>query len=125
MSRLPHFLAGIILVGTLTALLIPDDSISGRPRIIDGDTLQISEHRIRLWGINAPERNTPLGPSATAYLQRIINDATVTCYPRDTDKWGRIVAQCFVMGRDIARDMVDSGHAIDMPRYSRGYYSPK
>ena len=34
----------------------------------------------------------------------------------------RIVAQCFVDGIDISKEMVCSGHAVDWPKFSGGYY---
>jgi micrococcal nuclease len=34
----------------------------------------------------------------------------------------RIVAQCFVDGVDISKEMVCSGHAVDWPKFSAGYY---
>lgn len=122
-----HFLAGLILVGTAAALSIPDASISGPARVIDGDTLQIADHRIRLWGIDAPERtqtcnNTACGLAATAFLQKIVLDKYVTCYQRDKDKYGRIVATCETVQGDIGQRMVANGHAIDYARYSRGHY---
>lgn len=115
------FLAGLILAGTVYALA-DDGAISGRARVIDGDTLEISSQRIRLWGINAPERSDPLGPAATAFLRKTVQDAIVTCHPRDRDRYNRIVARCFVLERDLARDLVTAGHAVDYPRYSKGYY---
>lgn len=118
--KLPHFLAGLILVGTAAALAIPD-TISGPARVIDGDTLEIDSKRIRLFGIDAPERSQPQGPAATAYLQRLLH-APVTCHPKSTDKYGRIVAQCFALGRDVGGLMVASGHAVDYGRYSGGHY---
>jgi micrococcal nuclease len=120
-ATLTSFLAGLVLVGTIYALA-DDGAISGSARVIDGDTLEIDSQRIRLWGIDAPERNTIEGPAATAHLRRITHDTTVTCYQKEVDRYKRIVAQCFVDGRDIARELVKAGHARDMPRYSKGYY---
>lgn len=117
-----HFLAGVILVGTVAALFIPDASISGPARVIDGDTLQIDDKRVRLWGIDAPERAQSQGPAAIAYLQRLVSAANVTCHQLDKDKYGRIVAQCTVGRDDIGRRLVANGHALDYPRYSRGHY---
>jgi endonuclease YncB( thermonuclease family) len=31
--------------------------LAGTARVIDGDTLSIADTRIRLWGIDAPQRN--------------------------------------------------------------------
>lgn len=118
-----HFLAGLVLVGTVAALAIPDSSISGPARVIDGDTLEIDHKRIRLWGIDAPERQQHHGPAATAYLRRLIYDKDVTCYERGQDRYGRIVAQCATRDGDIGRRMVANGHALDYRRYSRGHYA--
>jgi endonuclease YncB( thermonuclease family) len=50
-------------------------------RIVDGDTFWISSKdvRIRVWGLDAPERDTPAGPTATAALSRLISGQTLTC----------------------------------------------
>ncbi|WP_454634652.1 thermonuclease family protein [Bradyrhizobium cenepequi] len=48
---------------------------------------------------------------------------TVTCSPRDVDRYHRVVAVCSVSGDDIERWLVRSGLAIDWPQYSRGEYS--
>jgi endonuclease YncB( thermonuclease family) len=37
----------------------------------------------------------------------------------------RIVAQSFVDGKDSSKEMVCSGHAVDWPKFSGGYYQPK
>jgi len=50
-------LAALILLAA--ALALPANpalaEITGRPRIIDGDTIEIQRQRIRLFGIDAPE----------------------------------------------------------------------
>lgn len=125
-----HFLAGLILTGTIVAL-ISDDSISGPARVIDGDTIEVAHKRIRLWGIDAPESSQTCqaynevyfcGQSATCHMQRLIGNEPVTCTPRDRDRYGRTVAQCSTMGGDLGRRMVAAGMAIDYTHYSKGYY---
>lgn len=95
------------------------------PGITDGDTLRCNGVRVRLWGIDAPERDTPAGPPATRALAQIIDGGTITCERKDTDRYGRTVALCRIDGRDIAAEMVAQGHAQDFPRYSGGYYADR
>jgi endonuclease YncB( thermonuclease family) len=116
-----HFLAGIILVGTFAAIAVPD-TISGPATITDGDTIRIRNNRIRLWGIDAPERTQAYGPDATDYLQRLTQGKEISCTKQDTDKYGRVVAKCFTGDHDLGRDMIAAGLAIDYTRYSHGYY---
>ena len=52
MSRL--IFAVIILVTSTTVSL--SDDMTGQASIIDGDTLEIHGTRIRLWGVDAPDR---------------------------------------------------------------------
>jgi endonuclease YncB( thermonuclease family) len=94
-------------------------------RIVDGDTFWISSKdvRIRVWGLDAPERDTPAGPTATAALSRLISGQTLTCRQRDIDRYGRIVGQCFLAdGRDITSAMIASGTAKEFCRFSRNHY---
>lgn len=102
------------------------DTFTGRvTRVVDGDTFYISsrEQSIRLWGLDAPETNTPTGPLATAALERLISGEPLTCRQRDIDRYGRIVGQCFLSdGRDITAAMIASGVATEYCRYSGNYY---
>jgi micrococcal nuclease len=89
---------------------------------IDGDTFKADGQRIRLWGIDAPERSDIGGTAATIALQGLL-DRGVTCQAVDTDRYGRTVAMCFLQdGTDIACALVAMGHAEDWPRYSGGRY---
>ena len=89
---------------------------------VDGDVIDIDGHRIRLFGIDAPERHDIGGTAATLALQGLL-DRGFTCQPVDVDRYGRTVAICFLEdGTDLACALVAMGHAADWPRYSGGKY---
>ena len=104
---------------------------SGAVRVTDGDTLRIGDSRIRLHGIDAPERGQSCdgadgrryrcGEEATAALTRLIGNARPDCVERDRDRYGRSVAVCSVAGRDLNRAMVAEGWALAYTRYARDY----
>lgn len=107
--------------------------IAGRARIIDGDTIEISGERIRLFGIDAPEsrqqcrtgsgRDYPCGRVATRALTAAIRGSQVNCIPIDHDRYDRDVAICTAGGHDLGDVMVRSGNAIDYRRHSQGRYA--
>lgn len=104
--------------------------IVGVATVIDGDTIDIHGDRIRLSGIDAPERGRRCeGGSINAYqraslaLSDVIGHATVRCAVTGQDRYGRAVATCRVGGADIADRMVEDGWARDWPRYSHGAYA--
>ena len=98
--------------------------------VIDGDTFIARdaagyEHRIRLWGLDAPELDERGGPEARALLTRLIDnsDGGVTCYVIDEDRYGRTVARCDDdMPIDLACMMIQSGTASEWLHFSNGYY---
>lgn len=61
--RLPTFILAVLLISTPGLALAnaggtkPPRVVEGPARIVDGDTIDISGQRIRLNGIDAPERN--------------------------------------------------------------------
>lgn len=102
-------------------------------QIIDGDTFQIGDRAVRLCGVNAPELGERGYSQASAYLGRLIDGRSVSCRSvgsgsvcdgrSEPASYRRIVATCFVNGQDVAAELVRSGHAVDWPRYSGGYYA--
>ena len=126
----------------------PTTEVVGPARVIDGDTIEIKGQRIRLWGIDAPERSQQCtdkmgysyscGRQATAVMQSLTKDHEVRCAVKDKDKYGRLVAMCEVdavwdrtsMGivassitMDLGEVMVLYGWAVDYTHYSKGYYA--
>jgi endonuclease YncB( thermonuclease family) len=95
-------------------------------RIVDGDTFYLEDlqTRIRLWGVDAPERDEPGFDEATATLAGLVFGRTLACEHIDIDLYRRIVARCYLEdGADLSEAMIDSGAASEYLRFTRGYYS--
>ena len=82
-----------------------------RPRIIDGDTIHYEGQRIRLKGIDAPERRQPYGTEATRALAKQLRRGKVTCRLEGKDKYDRHLGTCYVQGRNVNEWMVRNGYA--------------
>lgn len=104
--------------------------IVGIASVIDGDTIEIHDTRIRLFGIDAPEsrqicllNDKPYmcGQKSANYLDTMIAGKTVKCVPKTYDRYQRIVAHCFVGEIDIQAEMVKSGQALAFIKYSKQY----
>lgn len=107
------------------------DHLAGRASVIDGDTIEIHGVRIRLFAIDAPEgaqrckdaagADWRCGRAATFALSDRIGTATVTCDPRDRDRYGRVVAVCWARGVDLNEWLVREGWAVAYRSFSRVY----
>ena len=94
-------------------------------RVTDGDTFHLSgvDPAIRVWGLDAPERDERGGSAATRAMRSLIGGQPLTCVLVDIDRYQRLVGQCFLPnGRDIAEAMISMGVATEYCRYSRGFY---
>ena len=91
--------------------------------VIDGDTIHIGSHKIRLQGINAPELDEPYGKQAKWALHKLVKGQTITAQPNGEKSYDRIVAKCFLEdGRDLAAEMVKMELALDLPNYPDANY---
>ncbi len=93
--------------------------------VVDGDSLYIHGHKpqIRLWGVDAPEKSESGFQAATDYLFLIAQGQHITCLIITTDRYGRIVARCFLPdGREINRLMIESGKTREYHRFTKGFY---
>jgi endonuclease YncB( thermonuclease family) len=128
----------LMVVKGLAVLFLVSASFSGvaaelvgRATVTDGDTLTVAKQRIRLWGIDAPEsaqqctgkdgRTWPCGRRSAAALDGYLLEKTVRCQPKDTDRYGRVVAECFVQGASVNRWMVRSGWAVAYRQYATAF----
>ena len=91
-------------------------------RVIDWYTLVACGVIIRLWWIDAPEKNEAKSYAANLYLETTLNEVALVCEELYKDQYQRTVAQCFSDGKDIAGMLVLMGLATDYKRYSKGHY---
>jgi endonuclease YncB( thermonuclease family) len=121
-----------VLSALLPASARAADDLTGQASVIDGDTLEIHETRIRLWGIDAPESNQlcrgedslpyRCGAKAANELDTFIARRPVSCIPISLDRYRRTVATCSVSNVDLGEWLVSNGLAIDWPEYSKGKF---
>ncbi|MEL6826613.1 MAG: thermonuclease family protein [Pseudomonadota bacterium] len=95
--------------------------------IVDGDTLNLEgvQRRIRIWGIDTPERGETGFQEATNALRDLTKGQHLTVIAMETssDRYGRTIARLRRDdGLDIGRAMIEGGHAREYCRYSKGYY---
>jgi len=105
--------------------------ISGLPRVIDGDTIEISGERIRLHGIDAPEtrqscvgvdgKQWDCGRQSTSVLISLIGGHPIICKGRQRDRYKRLIAVCFADRKDLNAEMVLQGWALAYRKYSTDY----
>ncbi len=130
MRSAPFLFATCIALSVVTWSWPVHAEVSGQARVVDGDTLEIGGTRIRLFGIDAPERLQGCqaggelwlcGGLAKLRLQDRLSGHTVVCEERDRDRHGRIVAVCRAGGEDLNAWMVSEGWALAYRKYSEAY----
>ena len=100
---------------------IPYGAVEHRvKRIVDGDTVHLRDGtKVRLHGIDTPERDQPYGKQATRNLDKLIG-RTVFVVERDTDRYGRLVGTLYTPeGVNVNLEMVCNGSAWWYSRYAR------
>ena len=113
--------------------------ISGTAKVIDGDTIRIGKKKIRLLGIDAPEKEQqcrkawltisilsfnkdyPCGQISTKKLKNKINDKFLICEWTNKDRYKRYIAECFKDKKSINSWMVEYGYAVAYRKYSKLY----
>jgi endonuclease YncB( thermonuclease family) len=100
---------------------IPKRAVEHRvKRIVDGDTVYLGDGtKVRLHGIDTPERDQPYGKQATRNLDKLIG-RTVFVVERDTDRYGRLVGTLYTPeGVNVNLEMVCNGSAWWYSRYAK------
>ena len=95
-------------------------------KISDGDTIKVltadkQEIKIRLHGIDAPEKKQPFSHLCKQALQAKIAGKIVTVSGDKKDRYQRSIAKIFLDGEDVNKFMVKNGYAWAFRKYSKEY----
>jgi endonuclease YncB( thermonuclease family) len=83
--------------------------------VLDGDTIEVlvgeEPRRIRLAGIDTPERGQPWAERSKQALSRRVFRKEVRVNEVATDRWGRTVGEVYADGVCVGCELVREGHA--------------
>jgi endonuclease YncB( thermonuclease family) len=105
-------------------------ALSGRASVVDADTLDVGGTRVRLFGIDAPEKNQTCerngthwacGSEAAVALAVLLGDEEVRCEARGSDRNRRLIGLCWTGTIDVSRWMVEHGWAVAYRRFAADY----
>ncbi len=101
------------------------ETVTGRVvGVADGDTVTVLDadkvqHKIRLYGIDAPEKKQAFGNRSKESLTELVFDKTVAVETTKRDKYGRHIGKVLVDGRDVNLVQVERGMAWFYRQYQR------
>jgi len=103
--------------------------IEGYFKPVDGDNLKYGNLNIRIWGIDAPDRqrDKPMSHFYKASKAQLgyYAQVPVRCVFTGKKSFNRPVARCFQIAsrNDLAALMTGSGYAVEWRSFSKGTYS--
>ena len=99
------------------------DILTGRVvRVTDGDTIVIldannTQHKIRLQGIDSPERGQAFGAKSKENLSNMVAGKTVVVDYSKRDRYQRIVGKVLLDDQDVNLEQVQAGMAWHYKKY--------
>lgn len=117
-NRVLVFIALAVLTTTSNA-----DTLTGRVvGIADGDTLTLldatnTQHKIRLSGIDSPEKGQPFGQACKKSLSDLAYDRAVAIESSKLDRYGRVIGKVLVNGQDVNLEQVRRGCGWHYKKY--------
>ena len=96
--------------------------------VMDGDTIKIltserQQIKVRLYGIDAPEKKQPYGIATKQYLADLVAGKTVQIEEHGKDRYKRVLGIVYLDGKDVNEILVLNGYAWAFTKYSKIYES--
>jgi len=90
--------------------------------VADGDTIKVldatnTQHKIRLQGIDAPEKAQPFGQKSKQSLSQMVYNKQVTVEYQKKDKYGRTLGKVLHNGTDVCLEQIKLGMAWHYKQY--------
>lgn len=115
----------ITLLCLLTVSLFANaETYTGRVvGVTDGDTVTVldssnTQHKVRLAGIDAPEKKQAFGQASKQNLSNLVYDKTVTIETAKRDRYQREVGKVIINGRDANLKQIEAGLAWHYKKYA-------
>lgn len=117
----------VLLLACSSLALAADPPAPYTARVVgvsDGDTLTVlradkTQVKVRLWGVDAPETGQDFGAKAKQATSDLVFGKDVWVMPRDTDRYGRTVAEVRLPdGRWLGQTLVRGGWAWWYKQYA-------
>ena len=91
--------------------------------VADGDTITVlrdgRSEKIRLHGIDTPERKQAFGNKAEALTNSLVRGRTIDVQPVTVDRYGRTVALVYVDGQSLNELLIQNGYAWVYQKYCK------
>ncbi len=113
----------LAIVLSLLAVTASADTLTGRVvGIADGDTLTLldatnTQHKIRLAGIDSPEKGQPFGQVCKQNLSDLAYDRVAAVESSKLDRYGRVIGKVLVNGKDVNLGQVRRGCGWHYKKY--------
>lgn len=120
-----------ILIFLLSSNLYSVEIIGKVVGVTDGDTIKVLDanktlYKVRLYGIDAPEKKQPYGQKAKEYLSSLVFEQEVKLIIVNKDRYGRVVAKVYLLagdfcGKKVYDDMVAANEEVNLEMVKAGY----
>ena len=98
-------------------------------KVSDGDTISIQKVdngkfvgeilKIRMYGMDAPEKSQDYGPESRQALEKLVAGKTLSIEIKNKDRYSRTVAIVYANGKNVNEEMVKTGNAWWYQEYAK------
>tara|TARA_B100000767_G_scaffold242708_1_gene239902 strand:+ start:1634 stop:2152 length:519 start_codon:yes stop_codon:yes gene_type:complete len=131
MKNIIFFTNVLFIIFTVNIGLVKADFTAKVLRVVDGDTIYVENRsgkkfKVRLSGIDAPEKKQPYGLASSYKLNEILINKWILLKskpkngnPYSIDRYNRVLAKVILDGKDVNLFQVSSGYAWHFKRYQK------
>lgn len=125
MMRIPTHRFLFVLL--LLVFAVADNATAWTGQVVsvtDGDTIKVLDPagrqvKVRLYGIDTPEKKQAFGQAATKHTANMIAGKVVEIEEVGKDRYGRIVGIVLIGGKNVNQELVRDGYAWVYKQYCK------
>jgi endonuclease YncB( thermonuclease family) len=124
-KRLSSWMTLLFLFIILNSFNVQAETLTGKVvSVADGDTITVldasnTQHKIRLSGIDAPEKRQAFGTVSKQYLANMVFNKSVIVSWQNNDRYGRILGKVLVDDVDVNLEQIKAGIAWFYRQYQK------